>query len=70
MSDKSLLAAWAVVLTMLAVVITLSYTTNHPSRVVPQCAEDQVLVGTGDFEDGRWQAYWCGPAVDDYRGGR
>ncbi len=32
----------------------------------PQCQEDVVLVGIGDFEDGRWDSYICGPAVDDY----
>lgn len=33
---------------------------------VSRCQEDQVLVGGGDFEDGRWDYYECGPAVDDY----
>ena len=36
------------------------------TRPVPQCEEDQVLIGTGDFDAGRWDAYVCGPAVDDY----
>jgi hypothetical protein len=35
-------------------------------RNVAACQEDQVLVGTGDFEGGYWEAYVCGPAVDDY----
>ena len=34
--------------------------------VIPQCPEDAVLVGVGEFESGRWAAYECGPAVDDY----
>ncbi len=33
---------------------------------IPQCAEDVVLVGGGDFDDGRWQWYECGPALDSY----
>ena len=34
-------------------------------RSIPACQEDAVLVGTGDFENGRWTAYDCGPARDD-----
>ena len=34
-------------------------------RVIPQCQEDAVLVGVGDFENGRWTRYVCGPALDD-----
>lgn len=37
-----------------------------PLRSVPVCMEDAVLVGTGDFEDGRWSRYECGPSFDDY----
>ena len=33
---------------------------------IPQCHEDVVLVGVGQFENGRWDSYICGPAVDDY----
>lgn len=32
---------------------------------VPACAEDTVIVGTGDFEHGHWTTYTCGPALDD-----
>ena len=35
---------------------------------MPRCVEDVVIVGTGDFENGRWDAYTCGPAADDYVG--
>ena len=35
-------------------------------RSIPQCHEDVVLVGVGDFENGRWSSYACGPAVDDF----
>lgn len=36
------------------------------TRVLPACEEDAVLIGTGAFDAGRWTAYVCGPAVDDY----
>lgn len=35
---------------------------------IPSCPEDSVLVGAGNFEHGRWDAYACGPAADDYVG--
>lgn len=38
-------------------------------RPVPECEEDQVLVGAGSFDHGRWSGYVCGPAADDYMGG-
>ena len=34
--------------------------------VLPQCPEDAVIVGAGEFESGRWTAYECGPALDDF----
>ena len=43
-------------------------TSIEPVPNLPRCTEDAVLVGIGDFEDGRWTAYACGPAVDDYEG--
>jgi hypothetical protein len=36
------------------------------SVVIPSCAEDQAIVGTGSFEHGQWSAYECGPAADDH----
>lgn len=36
------------------------------SRLVPRCPEDSTLVGTGAYSAGRWTAYACGPAVDDW----
>lgn len=33
---------------------------------IPQCEEDAVIIGDGDFENGRWERYECGPSVDDY----
>jgi hypothetical protein len=53
---------------IVGLLLAASTLSGSPMRPVPSCYEDQVLVGTGDFEDGRWDAYWCGPAVDDYKG--
>jgi hypothetical protein len=33
---------------------------------IPKCPEDELLVGTGNFINGHWDAYICGPARDDY----
>ena len=33
---------------------------------IPQCHEDAVIVGIGDFENGRWTEYICGPSLDDF----
>jgi len=44
------------------------------NAAIPKCQEDVVLVGvgqidgTGTFENGRWTAYACGPALDDFLG--
>jgi len=35
------------------------------TRTVPQCAEDVFILGVGDFVEGRWSSYVCGPALDD-----
>lgn len=35
-------------------------------HVLPDCPEDAVLIGHGQFENGRWDTYGCGPARDDY----
>ena len=37
-----------------------------PVRMTPSCWEDSVLVGVGDFENGRWEEYRCGPSLDDF----
>ena len=37
--------------------------------IVPYgCPEDAVLVGEGQYEDGRFERYVCGPAADDFIG--
>lgn len=38
----------------------------HEQGRVPVCEEDALVIGTGEFEDGRWSDYICGPTADDY----
>ena len=54
--------AWLV----LAAAIACTPTRQLGAADLPQCPEDTVIVGTGDYHAGRWTAYECGPAVDDY----
>lgn len=35
-------------------------------RLTPTCPEDEVLVGVGTFDHGRWSKYICGPSLDDW----
>ena len=46
----------------------LGLQTEKMHRTVPTCQEDAVLIGAGQFENGRWDYYECGPAVDDLTG--
>ena len=47
----------------LLIVAMLALAACSPS--LPRCEEDQYIVGYGEFEDGTWASYGCGPAVDD-----
>ena len=39
----------------------------HQSRRIPaNCSEDVFLQGVGDYEAGQYEAYECGPAMDDF----
>lgn len=53
------------IVALLAALTALTAATARP--IIPACPEDAMLVGTGQFADGRWDAYVCGPAVDDVR---
>ena len=44
-----------------------SYHQRLSHRSIPKCQEDAVLVGAGEFENGTWDYYQCGPAFDDYQ---
>ena len=56
------------ILILVLVVLGLMAFNLTPLRMTPSCWEDSVLVGVGDFEDGRWEEYRCGPALDDFEG--
>lgn len=65
MSERGM---WQIALAAVAVLVaaTLLMTLLGAGlRWLPPCTEDVVLLGTGDFEAGRWSSYVCGPAVDD-----
>lgn len=32
---------------------------------LPACQEDEVIIGDGDFVEGHWTRYICGPSFDD-----
>lgn len=40
--------------------------TLNMMTAIPQCPEDSTLVGYGDYSGGHFEAYQCGPAVDDF----
>lgn len=56
------------VIAFVAMTIALSLVMSGQTamRVVPACQEDSVLIGNGQFTNGYWSRYECGPAVDDY----
>ena len=37
------------------------------TSLMPRCQEDVVIIGYGQFDDGIWSDYGCGPAVDNYK---
>jgi len=53
-----------IVLIIAGLLTGLVYTST--SRPVDPCYEDSVLVGEGQFENGRWTFYVCGPSIDDF----
>lgn len=61
MTSDRITAAVAVIVLCLALALIAS---TPPA--LPACEEDQVLVGAGDFEMGKWTAYECGPSLDDF----
>ena len=65
MKDNTLVFLFIALLVTL--LLTFAITIIGPTiNQMPQCQEDVVLIGQGDFENGRWDYYVCGPAVDDY----
>ena len=35
---------------------------------IPECQEDAVLLCAGQFQNGTWDYYTCGPSADDFTG--
>lgn len=67
MRDALLAGLLAVLLLFAAFLLLWAIAADREARnPIPRCAEDAVLIGTGDFERGRWDRYVCGPAVDDF----
>lgn len=59
----------AIILTLAilgARILDLPYYLWAEAHRIPECQEDAVLIGAGDFQNGTWDYYVCGPAVDDY----
>jgi hypothetical protein len=50
---------------LLAAYLALLADASLGIRPTPKCAEDVVLQGTGEFINGRWEGFECGPARDD-----
>ena len=64
MKMKLLYAATLLVL----ILIILAFVVAIPLLAVdtmPYCSEDEAIMGIGEFENGRWSAYVCGPALDN-----
>ena len=55
---------------LLAILVTFAIfaLVRDGTPTVPACVEDSVIVGFGEYENGYWTHYSCGPAVDDYAG--
>ena len=68
MSDREKLTAATVLLVVLIILVWVLGGVLTSIPLVPRCAEDTVVVGQGDFEEGRWSYYICGPALDDFIG--
>ena len=61
---KRLTVTFLPVVTMLTGVaigaVAVSLDNDQPT--IPQCAEDDIIVGTGDYQDGEWEGYDCSHA--------
>ena len=59
---------WAIVVLGVALgvaLVTAGLLAPDPPSI-PQCPEDAVIVGNGEFDNGLWDWYSCGPALDDF----
>lgn len=63
-----LLLLTMIILSLTARVRELRYYQWASEHRIPSCPEDATLTGKGEFENGVWFYYQCGPSVDDYDG--
>ena len=66
--DQFLILVFLISVLTVAIFTILTMSLPDPIPTVPQCQEDQVIVGQGQFNDGYWDYYTCGPALDDFGG--
>ena len=64
--DIDSLTVVLVLATIVIILVAITYQVEYVGVQLPQCQEDQVLLGTGSFSRGRWTSYECGPAADDF----
>src|SRR3990167_5417515 len=60
---KPLIIFACTIITILILLLLLIIPLSPP---LPTCQEDQVLIGTGNFNNDRWSKYKCGPALDNF----
>ena len=52
------------VIVFIAFLFTQAYVNNNddvaPTKGIPSCSEDEIIVGTGDYSGGFWTNYKCG----------
>ena len=66
---KPIFVLWFSIIGLFVLVIVCSFLGELLPDLLasyPQCYEDAVIVGIGDFEDGLWSEYICGPSLDDF----
>lgn len=67
--DKMSFIEYAALIAFVVFVFFWGYLTHNANTPdIPRCPEDAVIVGYGEFENGWYKYYACGPAVDDYNG--
>ncbi len=54
-----------ILIIILAILVGYLYVTRCGDPI-PRCAEDVVVLGVGQFDNGLWTHYVCGPALDDF----
>ena len=64
--DALLLMLLGAILSLLFIWVLTEERIPSTARDIPRCTEDVVLMGGGQFIDGRYETYGCGPAMDDY----